>query len=399
MGILETYKKIKSDTSIVTISRENKICAKKIIKGFEYYIFEREILWLERLHDFDRTPDLIDVDYTNKILVTSYCGERLKKENIPHDWDVQVKYIYSKLQEYGCCHNDIKPDDLLVDDDKIMICDFGWATEFGEPIPAEWPKSLGLNYAFGTHDFNDLYSMMKSIFDICHAKRQPNCCRTPNMHTDAPNIECKPDGCVVTGYQKYFINENTITPLGGNLTNPKTVALFRFFKDGYMNGKTFLDLGAANGLFSFCALGCAASKVTAVDIDDGHLKIMRKIKDRFNFKNITIVNKNITDYDCPADIVFALALIHWIYSCTSAFGSLHAAISFLKKLTKESLFIEWIEPSDPAIEFFKHTKYNRDFIKEPYNKENFLSALELNFTRVEKIADIIPTRQLYLAVV
>jgi len=82
-----------------------------------------------------------------------------------------------------------------------------------------------------------------------------------------------------------------------------------------------------------------------------------------------------------------------------AFGLLDMAVSFLKKLTKESLFVEWIDPSDSAIEFFKHTKYNRDFIKEPYNKENFISALKNNFTKVEKIADIIPTRQLYLAVV
>ena len=135
------------------------------------------------------------------------------------------------------------------------------------------------------------------------------------------------------------------------------------------------------------------------DIDNGHLEIMRKLKERFNFENISIVNKNITNYDCPADVVFALALIHWIYSCTSAFGSLNATVSFFKKLTRESLFVEWIDPSDSAIEFFKHTKYNRDFIKEPYNKDNFISALKNNFTKVEKIADIIPTRQLYLAVV
>jgi len=396
---METFTKLRGDTSFVTISREKNVCAKQIIKGFEYYIFEREIKWLERLQDFDRTPDLIKIDDTYKILLTSYCGEPLKKENMPYDWDVQVKYIYSKLQEYGCCHNDIKPGDLLINKGKIMLCDFGWATEVGEQIPTDWPKTLGLDYAFGRHNFNDLYSMMKSIFDICHATKQPNYCKTPNMHTHAPRIEYREDGCVVTGYQKYFINENTITPLGGNLTNPKTKELFRFFQDGYMNGKTFLDLGAANGLFSFCALGCGASKVTSVDIDNGHLEIMKKLKERFNFKNISIVNKNITDYDCPADVVFALALIHWIYSCTSAFGSLNAAVSFLKKLTKESLFVEWIDPSDSAIEFFKHTKYNRDFIKEPYNKENFISALKNNFTKVEKIADIIPTRQLYLAVV
>ncbi len=58
--------------------------------------------------------------------------------------------------------------------------------------------------------------------------------------------------------------------------------------------------------------------------------------------------------------MFALALIHWIYSCTYAFGSLDEAVSFLKKLTKQSLFIEWIDPSDSAIEFFKHTKRKTD---------------------------------------
>lgn len=134
---METFTKLRGDTSFVTISLEKNVCAKQIIKGFEYYIFEREIKWLERLQDFDRTPDLIKINDTYKILLTSYCGEPLKKENLPYDWDVQVKYIYSKLQEYGCCHNDIKPGDLLINKGKIMLCDFGWATEVGEQIPTD----------------------------------------------------------------------------------------------------------------------------------------------------------------------------------------------------------------------------------------------------------------------
>jgi len=82
---LEILKKLRGNTSFVTISREKNVCAKQIIKGFEYYVFEREIKWLERLQAFDRTPDLIKIDYTHKILLTNYCGEPLEKENLPND--------------------------------------------------------------------------------------------------------------------------------------------------------------------------------------------------------------------------------------------------------------------------------------------------------------------------
>lgn len=124
-------------------------------------LMEREVLWLKRLENFDRTPTIIDIG--DDFIVMTYVGERITKQTIPEDWEEQIVYIYETFQKNNCSHNDIKPEEILVKNGKIHIVDFGWSTEIGAPIPQEWPSEIGEQFALGKKNFNDLHSLKKSI--------------------------------------------------------------------------------------------------------------------------------------------------------------------------------------------------------------------------------------------
>jgi len=129
--------------------------------------YDRELHWLAVLKDFDRAPNLVsNKDRDLMEFVMEYMGEPLTKDNVPSDWREQVQYILQRLKEYGCTHNDIKPADLLVLDGKINLIDFGWALDMGDEVPKSWPHCLGEEFRIGVHDFDDEYSLIKSIVSV-----------------------------------------------------------------------------------------------------------------------------------------------------------------------------------------------------------------------------------------
>ncbi len=159
---------LSTDRSEVTIDRRRGI-VKKTVKQHASQTFHREVNWLKRLSDFSRTPDLLDVHPAGHTLVMQYCGERLTARNLPQDWEPQMMEILNGLQQRECCHNDIKPRELLVHRGQLMLVDFGWATASGESIPPHWPKSLGTpQFRAGVHQFDDEYSFRKSVDAIIH---------------------------------------------------------------------------------------------------------------------------------------------------------------------------------------------------------------------------------------
>ena len=123
-------------------------------------LYRRELHWLKKLERYDRVPTVLDFG-SNNIKMT-YVGERITKETLPVNWQKQIIEIYLEFQKYECCHNDIKPEDILVLNDRLHIVDFGWATTIFEEIPSHWDISIGAEFALGPHDFDDYYSLNKS---------------------------------------------------------------------------------------------------------------------------------------------------------------------------------------------------------------------------------------------
>jgi serine/threonine protein kinase len=130
------------------------------------FTFYNEIEWLNNLSDFDRTPNLIEYDEKKLTITMNYCGENISSDNLPDDWLNQGMYILENLREYKCNHNDIKPYDILVNNGKLMLVDFGWATSFNQKIPDNWPIVLGSFFKYDIKNFNDSYSFFKSILGV-----------------------------------------------------------------------------------------------------------------------------------------------------------------------------------------------------------------------------------------
>jgi len=213
-------------------------------------------------------------------------------------------------------------------------------------------------------------------------------CTEPNKHTNKLMLVEKEDSFLLRGYHTFEIGKDCLHThsIKFNLVEP-------YLKK--VRGKSFLDLGGANGLYSFCAKFDGAEEVTIVDIDHEHLEQVRKVSDYFGF-GINIVEKNITNYDADADFVLALALVHWIYSCTSKLGSLDRVIELLSDFTRGILLVEWIAPDDPVMDILHHTEWNKECITDEYTFVKFRDALSKHFSEVRFIGDVSKTRSLYL---
>lgn len=118
-------------TSKVYLTKDNKYIFKKIIKYITHDVFEREVYILDLLNknNFLWAPELINFDDKNKIIMMSYCGNIMNEDNKPDDYLDQFKKILADMESINLQHNDIKKGkEILVKDNKIFICDFGWAS-------------------------------------------------------------------------------------------------------------------------------------------------------------------------------------------------------------------------------------------------------------------------------
>jgi tRNA A-37 threonylcarbamoyl transferase component Bud32 len=161
--------------------------------------------------------------------------------------------------------------------------------------------------------------------------------------------------------------------------------------------RTVLDLGASAGFFALWALREGAKSATCVDMDPAYVEITQSLSKHFGIENLTSVHANVDAWETPADIVIALALVHWLYSCTSTFGSLDAVIGKLAALTNYMLVVEWIDPDDGAVQWFGHVRWNADLTDGRYDVERFEAALAKHFVRFTRLGPTMEHRSLYVA--
>lgn len=221
---------------------------------------------------------------------------------------------------------------------------------------------------------------------------------TPNKY--APPARLRIDGkkAHVDGYQGFILTRESAIPLQAESgLGIKYRLLSRFLGQAYFKHRTVLDLGANAGFFSYLALQHGAASAVAVEIDNDYICIMEEIKTTLGFSDLSIMKVNVENWSAAEDVVFAFALVHWVYSCTATYGSLDAVVEKFASLTNYMLLVEWVDPEDTAISFFRHTDWNKEIIKEPYTRQAFEAALGRHFVRFEQIGDISPTRRLYVA--
>jgi len=233
---------------------------------------------------------------------------------------------------------------------------------------------------------------------IMREEKPVTLCDKPNKYARPPKLELQDGTAIFHGYQEYVLTKNSIRVLSEDVNlQRKQEILIPYFTPRYLKQRTVLDLGSSAGFFCFWALQNGAEKAVAVDMDEAYIEMVEEARNKIGFHGLEVVKTNIMDWDTPADIVLALALVHWVYSCTALFGSLDSIIKKLSQLTRYMLIIEWIDPADPAIEFFRHIEWNKDYVREPYTLEAFERALSQYFVRWSVVGEVSPTRKLYVA--
>jgi SAM-dependent methyltransferase len=223
-------------------------------------------------------------------------------------------------------------------------------------------------------------------------------CTTPNQHAGAATLALTPSAATFGGYQAFVLTRHAlhVVPTDRSLAR-KCELLTPVFTPALCSGRRVLDLGANSAFFSFLALQNGASDATAIDMDLAHVEHVRSAAAALGYPRLTAVHGNVADWNEPADIVVALALVHWLYNCTATFGSLSAVVERLASLAGDALIVEWVDPADPAIDFFGHLSWNAGPTSGPYDRVVFERELGRHFARVRPIGDVTPTRRLFLA--
>ena len=221
----------------------------------------------------------------------------------------------------------------------------------------------------------------------------------PNRFARKPSLELElGEPVVVHGYQEFVLDARDIRPLPVDPPlGRKRDLVQRYFNRPFMAGRSFLDVGANGGFFSFWAAQMGASQVTALDMDSSYIAMIEKVAVHTGLTQVRPVEAKVQDFEGQADLVLAFAMVHWLYSCTANYGSLDAVVGKLARLTRDLLVVEWVAPDDRAIREFNHTQWNAGTASGPYTVDAFEDALRRHFGRIEILGQTSPTRTVYAA--
>lgn len=210
--------------------------------------------------------------------------------------------------------------------------------------------------------------------------------RKVGSQSEQPTLTVKDDHIKYDGYQKFDLYKDKISNGTGYI--PIKTALIKPYIDLFSKDKNFsyTDIGCSNGAIGFFAYHQGINNINLYDHDSEYIKNVQKGVDFINAgDSIKCQSSDITQITGKSDLVSLFAVIHWIYSCTSNFGSLDKIVDFLANLTNKHLIIEWVSPDDIAIKQFKHLNFNSGVHKDAYTLQNFINALHKNFPYVKKL--------------
>jgi hypothetical protein len=388
-------KKIKSKTSKIYESNDRKYIIKQITKRKEYDVYKREKYILSLLHknNIDWCPKLITYNDKQQILVMNHCGVPITRKNKPVDVVNQFKKIINDMLLLNITHNDIKSFELLVKNNKLYLCDYGWASINNN-------HSCGINIWHGVKPrgyLNDNTALYRININNYNEYVDNNRSSVSNgSQSEVPKLEIKNNQVIVSGYQKYIMDND-------NIIFKSKIPKYNLIQQTLFNLKntcnSITDIGCSNGIVSFIAHKLDYN-VLSLDHDVECINLIQNIinHQQLSINNITCETFSFGDIiKTNNDIVIMLALIHWIYSCTAINGNFDKIFQYLKPYINKYLLIEWVDNLDSAIRKFNHINYNINTHQEKYNVANFEKSLIKNIgTIINRIELDGKTRILYI---
>lgn len=220
----------------------------------------------------------------------------------------------------------------------------------------------------------------------------------PNQHAEPPTFEAvagERGGLArVGGYQRFTVSGRVPVPdAADRKLAVKRALLEPFFSPRVMSGRTVLDVGGNAGFFSLWALARGAAGATSIDVDPDYVALSTRVAEQQGVTGFRAVMTGLPEWGEAADVTLAFAMVHWLYGCTTGWGSLSDVVDQLAARTRALLLVEWVAPEDPAIAFFGHL--NRGGASPVgYDYGLFLEALGRRFEVVEQAGVVSPTRRL-----
>jgi len=142
-----------------------------IIKTFcdlQHELFLNEIYWLNKFSKYNFSPKILKIDYKKKSIHITNVGNKISKNNLPKNWVKQLNEILTILKNNNCFHGDIKPDNLMVQNNTLKLIDF-----------AQSSKKIGKKISYiKKRMFFDEYSKNRVELDLNILNYQSNDLRT-----------------------------------------------------------------------------------------------------------------------------------------------------------------------------------------------------------------------------
>lgn len=198
------------------------------------------------------------------------------------------------------------------------------------------------------------------------------------------------------GYQRFCLAPNTIR-FGKQVHRRKYTIVRPYLFSVADASTTIMDLGCSAGVMGFQAYLDGFKHITFVDHDPEYLHLVRAGMQHIGATKPVVEHSKVHEVSSTADVLFAFAIIHWLYSCTEDFGSLERIVDKLSLHCRKTMFIEWIGPECKDVQLFGHIECNPDFHKDRYNRENFIKALEGTFPFVKRIGQVQKGREIWVA--
>ena len=390
------HKKKGATSNAYTI--DNKIFVKFNTSWKQHQVYEREKFLGTLLNKFDWYPKLLFSDDSKKLLIFNYAGEPLTKENAPKDVIQQFNNIISDLEKLNIQHNDITEGELLVLNDKLYLCDFGWGTIANELACNinlwDWNSGCGKPYGIKC-DSTALYRLNIITNHNQDTYKDPN--RIAGSQSEVPSLQIDGDIARVYGYHEFAIHKKTKS-INLHKKKQKFIAISQVLANlNKKNHFTFCDIGCSAGLASFIAHTKNYKEIWSLDHDHEYIDLLTDVKHHCNITNIYPKLFSFGDtLPKSFDVVLCGAIIHWIFSLTADFRNFDSIIQYLLQYTNKFLLIEWISPDDHSIGWFQHIKKRQKPSDEPYTTQNF----ELSIKKCFHIEAVVPfdtsTRTLYI---
>lgn len=353
-------------------------------------VFAREVYFLNILEPYNIAPRVISYDFNTVTILMTYCGTPIKGSSLKHEeFMLQFNNIIKILHDCKIELYDIKCEEVLVHENKVKICDFGLACMSLYDYTVERKFE---NFNPYLCDFRHIHRVIseikKLVFNIQHATyNDPQ--RLTGNQSEYMIISEQDKYINVTGYHTYQISKCVDSAYCIKHDNKKLLE----FKDAlkranYTDINTILDVGTCGGLYAFETLNLfPASSIVGIDHDHQYILELNKLKNLLDENRVSYVHQKMSEItNATYDIVYAFAIIHWIYSRTELYGSIERIIFELCKLSNKYVAVEWVGLDDPAMLSFKHLEYNTDYHIDTYTEENFLDAIK-KFGTIEFVVD------------